>query len=82
MKKFSFSPNLSFDGVAIIIGCITCCVWFGSINETIKNHTDTLRRYGDVLQALTEGQKLQAANIAVLQTMINERTTPNNHQKP
>ncbi len=69
-----FNPTLSWDGVAIISACGMCILWFGSLSDTIKQHSTELKHHEQLIQSLSEGQKLEAQNIAVLQTLINERT--------
>ena len=73
-SRIRFNPTISFDGVAIILACIYCALWFGSLSQTIKDHTETLRRHDAMLQTLAEGQKIQAENLSVLSTIVNERT--------
>jgi hypothetical protein len=80
MKKLTFNPTISFDGVAIILACIGASLWFGAMRETIQAHGQQLRDHARVLQSLADGQQLQSQNIAVLQALINERTKAT--QKP
>lgn len=74
MRTMSFNPTISFDGVAIIVACVACCVWFGSLSQTVKEHSETLRHHEQLMEQLAQGQKIQAENIAVLTTLVNERT--------
>lgn len=69
-----FNPTLSWDGVAMIIACCTSLIWFGTLKETVRQHGETLRHHEELIGSLAEGQKLIGQNIAVLQTIINERT--------
>lgn len=73
-KVLAFNPTISFDGVAIILSCVMCAIWFGGLSQTVKNHTEQLSRHDNILQTLSDGQRLQSQNIAILTTMINERT--------
>lgn len=75
-----FNPTLSWDGVAIISACVVCVLWFGALSDTVKQHTAELKHHADLLESLSEGQKLTAQNIAVLQAIVSERT--GNHLKP
>lgn len=75
-----FNPTLSWDGVAMLSACVLCVLWFGSMSETIKQHGEILKHHEELIQSLSEGQKLISQNIAVLQTLVNERTV--NHLKP
>lgn len=69
-----FNPTLSWDGVAMITACVLCVLWFGSMRDELTQHRDELKRHAELLQSLSEGQKLISQNIAVLQTLVNERT--------
>jgi hypothetical protein len=69
-----FNPTLSWDGVAIIGSCVCALLWFGTLKATIEQHSQTLKHHEELLQSLSEGQKLISQNIAVLQTLVNERT--------
>jgi len=69
-----FNPTLSWDGVAIIGSCACALLWFGTIRETIKQHGEVIKHHEELLQSLSEGQKLISQNIAILQTLVNERT--------
>ena len=76
-----FNPTLSWDGVAMLGSCVLCVLWFGSMHETIKQHTEILKNHEGSIKSLSEGQKLISQNIAVLQTLVNERTgNHNGHQ--
>lgn len=68
-----FNPTLSWDGVAMISACIMCTLWFGSLSDTVKQHSTELQHHEQLIQSLSEGQKLISQNIAVLQTIVNER---------
>lgn len=76
-----FNPTLSWDGVAIITACVVCCVWFGSLKETVRQQGEELHHHADLLQTQGEALKLISQNIAVLQTMVNERTKNGNGDK-
>lgn len=41
-KGFSFKPQLSFDGIAIILAVIALAVWVGGLKTTVDNHTQEL----------------------------------------
>lgn len=69
-----FNPTLSFDGVAIMLSCIVALTWFGTLKETVSQHTAALKRHEELIERISEGQKLISQNIAVLQTIVNERT--------
>lgn len=62
----------------MISACILCVLWFGSMHDTIKQHAEQLKHHEELLQSLSEGQKLISQNIAVLQTLVNERTASHN----
>lgn len=70
--KLTFNPTLSFDGVAIITACIGCAVWFGSLSETVKEHTETLRQHEVTMKTLADTENVMAQNIAVLQAMVSD----------
>jgi hypothetical protein len=74
--RVTFNPSISIDGVAVILACITCSVWFGGLKETVRQHADTLKTHEILMQTLAKSQELTAQNIAVLTTLINERTKP------
>jgi len=74
MRSLTFNPTISFDGVAIIVACVSCAIWFGGLSQTLKNHTEQLQHHDQILQTLSDSQKLQSQNIAVLTTLVNERT--------
>lgn len=65
----------------MITACIVCCVWFGTLKETVREQSETLKKHADLIQSLSEGQKLISQNIAVLQTLVNERTKNGNGDK-
>jgi hypothetical protein len=69
-----FNPTLSWDGVAILGSCVICCMWFGTLKETVRQQGESLKHHDQVIESLSEGQKLISQNIAVLQTLVNERT--------
>lgn len=69
-----FNPTLSWDGVAILTSCVVCCVWFGTLKETVRQQGEALKNHDRLIQTLSDGQTLISQNIAVLQTMVNERT--------
>ena len=70
-----FNPTLSWDGVAMLTACVVCVLWFGSLSDTVKQHASELQHHTQLIESLSEGQKLISQNIAVLQTIVNERTT-------
>ena len=76
-----FNPTLSWDGVAILSACVLCCFWFGALSRTVEEHSEELKRHADLIQSLSEGQKLISQNIAVLQTLVNERTKNHNEHQ-
>lgn len=59
----------------MISACVLCVLWFGSMHDTLNQHAEALKRHDQMIQSLTDGQKLISQNIAVLQTMVNERTS-------
>jgi hypothetical protein len=73
-RTFTFNPTISFDGIAVIVACVTCAMWFGTLSQTVRNHTEQLQHHGQILETLSESQRLQAQNIAILTTLVNERT--------
>ena len=73
-----FNPTLSWDGVAVISACVVSLLWFGTLKETVRQHGETLKHHEELIQSLSEGQKLISQNIAVLQTLVNERTVNGN----
>ena len=73
-----FNPTISFDGVAVIVACITCSVWFGGLSATVHQHSEQLKRHDEIMQSLSDNQKATSANIAVLTTLVNERTKNGN----
>lgn len=73
-KKVTFNPTISFDGVAIIVSCIGCAIWCGGLSEKVSYHTDQLKRHEVIIQTISDAQKLQTQNIAILQTLVSERT--------
>jgi hypothetical protein len=73
-RTLTFNPTISFDGIAIIVSCITCALWFGGLSQTVKQHAEALQHHEQILQTLSDAQRLQSANIAVLQALVNERT--------
>lgn len=77
-----FNPTLSWDGVAIIVACVTSLIWFGTLKETVKQHGEIIKHHEEMIQSLSEGQKLISQNIAVLQTLVNERTKNGNGSYP
>lgn len=72
--KVTFNPTISFDGVAIIVACVTASVWFGSLSATIKQHAESIRHIEQIQEAQSESHKIMSQNIAVLTTLVNERT--------
>ena len=71
--KATFNPTISFDGIAIIVACVTCAVWFGTLSKTIEIHTETIRHHEQIMDSLSKAQDLTAQNIAVLTALVNER---------
>lgn len=72
-KRFFFNPTISFDGVAIILACIGCSIWFGTLKETVRQQGETIRNHEKILQTLSESQRLQSEQTAIITTIINER---------
>ena len=70
-----FNPTLSWDGVAMLSACVICVLWFGSMHDRLRQHDEALKRHDELLLSLSEGQKLISQNVAVLQTLVNERTS-------
>lgn len=58
----------------MLTACVVCVLWFGSLSDTVKQHTSELQHHTQLIESLSEGQKLISQNIAVLQTIVNERT--------
>lgn len=73
-RGLTFIPSISFDGIAIITSVILCSVWFGTLSATVHNHTDQLKHQQEVLEIMSKTQETMSQNIAVLTTLVNERT--------
>jgi len=74
MPKLSFEPKISFDGVSIIIAAITFAVWMGALGNTVKDHGEALRHITQIQETQGEALKVMSQNIAVLTTLVHERT--------
>jgi hypothetical protein len=60
MSKLRFDPQISFDGVAIIIACVIAAISWGrleqrmeSAEETIRSHTEQLKQMAETNARLT-----------------------------
>lgn len=72
--KLAFNPTISFDGVAIITATICASLWFGELSARVKQNTDAITRDNELITTLAENQRIQGENLAVLTTLVNERT--------
>lgn len=70
-----FNPTLSFDGVAMIVGILTCCVWLGTLNQKVEQNSKDIAEHKDAIKILSETTATTARNTAVLQQMVQDRIT-------
>lgn len=82
LKMMAFKPQLSFDGVAIMVACATCLIWFGSLSATVRQHSESIKALEAITATLSSTEQAQAANIAVIQTILNERLRPDRLSMP
>lgn len=68
-KPRYFNPTISFDGVAVIIALLTCCIWFGKLSEKVSRLDEASKHHEEMLTELRH-------NTDVMQTLISERTRP------
>jgi len=68
-----FNHTLSFDGVAIVIACVTSCVWFGVLSNRVSNAEKILDDHTSTLKVLAEGQNQTAKNLAALQQLVQDK---------
>lgn len=71
MKKLTFNPVISFDGVAIIVASVTCAIWFGSLSATVSGHTDAIKHLSQIQETQAETLKLMSQQIGILQGALN-----------
>jgi len=62
-KGFRFTPSISFDGVAIIVGLILAAVWFGQLKQKVDATADTVARHSEELKTLNETTARIAAHV-------------------
>jgi hypothetical protein len=72
---FRFISSLSWDGVAIISSIIFCSVWFGSLSRQVQFHEDQIKHLTRIYEEIAAAQRVQAATIQNITTLVNERTT-------
>lgn len=72
--RWGFIPTISFDGVAIITACIMCAVWLGSLGTRVSDLEQSQLQQNRIIEQIADAQKTMAQNIAVLTTLVNERT--------
>lgn len=74
MRPITFNPTISFDGVAIIVVCVSCTLWFGALSTTIREHTENIKHLTQIQETQAQSLRVMSENIAVLTTLVNERT--------
>lgn len=73
--KFSFERKLSIDGVAIIIGVVSALIFIGSLKQKINDLGDASMAHTKQLTDLGTSVQAVRSDVAVLQAVVNERTT-------
>jgi len=72
--KVTFIPTISFDGIAMIVGIITCSIWMGALSQTVRDHSEEIRTLRTILESQAKSQELTDKSLAILSTLVNERT--------
>ena len=75
VMQTKFNPTLSFDGVAMITACATCCFWFGGLDHRVKQNTDLLKKHDKNIETLSDSVMKNAQTTAVLQQIVQDKFT-------
>jgi hypothetical protein len=70
-KKHRFNPTLSFDGVAIIVACVACSVWFGRLDQRVEFVEKTLGQHAQIIENQSKAISTLSEIIAVIRDEMN-----------
>lgn len=78
----TFKPEISIDGVAIIVTAVMAAIWIGNLQATVATLKENDRMQSESIKELSVSQNETTRQLAVVAAIVGEINHNNPSMKP